>query len=424
MVLLGCLAGAGTAVADPVVINADGVLEVGEARTRTFLIGFIMPPQPDAKTPDGRNGIDELADAGATFLRTGVHGPDSMWDDAAFAREKAWQDAAARNGMRCLVGLRYAGSVEDDKPHHEADLRRVIETFKDHPGMGAYYGVDEPDWNKHPVEPMERAYRIIKQLDPHHPVWICQAPRGTVESMRRYDGCGDATGGDIYPISYPPGVHVPSTAPGVPEVLRGNREISLAGDFTRMMVEVADGPRGPKPVWMCLPITWSGVHKPGKTLRLPTFFEQRFMTYHMIINGARGLIYFGGQIHHTLPQPDRKHGWNWTHWRKVLRPVIEEIGTKSPLYPALVAPQSRLPVKVDDPGIEFCVRETGDSLFILACRRDRETKPVTFTGVPADDQTRQLLFEEPRKVELKDGAFTDWFAPFEVHVYRFARKEK
>jgi hypothetical protein len=33
-----------------------------------------------------------------------------------------------------------------------------------------------------------------------------------------------------------------------------------------------------------------------------------------------------------------------------------------------------------------------------------------------------VVFEEPRKVELKDGAFSDWFGPNEVHVYKFTRK--
>src|SRR5688500_5650747 len=81
-------AGAGSKV----VINPDGVLQIDG--TKTFHIGFIMPPWPDARTPDGKNGIDELADAGATFIRTGIVGPTSLWNDNAFARERSWQDAA------------------------------------------------------------------------------------------------------------------------------------------------------------------------------------------------------------------------------------------------------------------------------------------------------------------------------------------
>jgi hypothetical protein len=32
-----------------------------------------------------------------------------------------------------------------------------------------------------------------------------------------------------------------------------------------------------------------------------------------------------------------------------------------------------------------------------------------------------VLFESPRTVTLKDGSWTDWFAPFDVHVYRFPK---
>jgi hypothetical protein len=172
---------------------------------------------------------------------------------------------------------------------------------------------------------------------------------------------------------------------------------------------------------MCLQIAWSGMHKPGKTLRFPTFPEQRFMTYQTLINGARGVIYFGGQIAHTLSPEDRKLGWNWHHWNRVLRPVIEEIGQNSPLYPALIARDSKLPIKVQGSGIEYCVREVGDDIFILACKRDHDTSEVTFSNLPVRETECEVMFESPRTVAISKSAFTDWFAPFDVHVYRIER---
>ena len=45
-----------------------------------------------------------------------------------------------------------------------------------------------------------------------------------------------------------------------------------------------------------------------------------------------------------------------------VRPVIEEIGSHSPLYPALVAPNSSLPIQASSgSGIELCGREAGRS---------------------------------------------------------------
>jgi hypothetical protein len=387
-----------------VLLNSDGVLVIDGKKT--FPIGFTMPPPPDGKAPNGKNAIEELHDAGATFLRTGVMG--KAWDDDAISAERKYQDAAARHGMHCWVFLRELGSVNEAAPGHEAMLRKVVAAFKDHPGMGVWKGEDEPEWGKRPVPPMRRAREIIAQLDPNHPVAVTHAPRGTVESMQRYNATADITGADIYPIGYPPGLHS----------LLTNKEISMVGDYTRRMMEVADGKM---PVWMILQIAWSGVIKPGKTLRFPTFAEERFMVYQAIINGARGLFFFGGSLPKAWNEDDAKLGWNWQFWNRVLRPVVEEIGEKSVLYPALVAPDSTLPVKCASEDIEFCVREAGADIFLLACRRGRATTMVEFSGLPLDATGGPLLFEAPRRVELKGGKFVDWFAPFEVHVYHFRK---
>lgn len=375
--------------ASHVTINSDLVLVVDGRKV--FPIGFTTPPPPDGMTPDGRNGIAELAAAGATFMRTGA-GP-AGWNDAAFEREQRYLDAAARYGLYCLPYLREDASLVTEA--REAQLREILRRFKDHPGLGGWKGEDEPEWGKVPLAPLLEAKRVIKEMDPNHPIVIIEAPRGTVESLRRYNVTGDILGMDIYPISYPPGIHS----------LLTNRDISLVGDHTRIMMEVAGGKL---PVWMVLQISWSGVLNPGKTLRFPTFAEERFMTYEAIIKGARGLIYFGGNNEKAMTPADRELGWNWTFWRRVLRPVIEEIGTWSPLYAALVAPNSRLPIRVGGgDGMEFCVREVGSDLFILACKREGPTARVEFSGLPLTAAKGELLYESPRTVEAKEGTFSD-----------------
>ena len=112
--------------------------------------------------------------------------------------------------------------------------------------------------------------------------------------------------------------------------------------------------------WTTLQIAWSGVVKPGKTLRMPTFAQERFMAYQAIVNGARGLVFFGGHIPAAWTASDAELGWNWSFWEKVLRPVVEEIGDKGPLAEALVAEDSKLAVRVKAAeGIEYRVREVG-----------------------------------------------------------------
>lgn len=384
-----------------VTIDSNLVLNINGQKV--FPIGFSPPPPPDGKTPDGKNAIEELADAGANFMRTGAQ--QDGWNEQTLQREQEYLDVAARYGLFCMPYLREHARVSSDA--QAAKLRTIINRFKNSPALGAWKGADEPQWGKIPLMPLLRARQIIREEDPNHPVVIIQAPRGTVESLRNYDATGDIMGVDIYPVSYPPGTHS----------LLTNKDISLVGDHARVISEAV---QGKQPFWMILQISWSGVLKPGKTLRFPTFPQERFMTYEAIINGARGLFYFGGANEKSLSDRDQKLGWNWTFWNRVLDPVIEEIGTRSPLYPALVAPDSKRPIKVSGgDGMEFCVREANGELFLLACRRSNETKKVEFSGLPASIKSGDVLYEAPRTVEVKDGKFTDWFAPFDVHAYRF-----
>ena len=45
------------------------------------------------------------------------------------------------------------------------------------------------------------------------------------------------------------------------------------------------------------------------------------MAYQAIVNGARGLTFFGGHLTQVATPADAKAGWNWTFWERVLRPL-------------------------------------------------------------------------------------------------------
>ena len=438
-------ASAAEAFTKPAKITLDdaGVLVVDGKKV--FPINLTVVPGPDAKAPSGKHAYAEFADSGVMFMRTG--GKD--WNDQMIEREKATQAAAAANGLRCAPWLGWdLANFNPGDAKKEQQLKRVIETFKKSPGMGLWKGADEPDWgNSHEPknatpEMVAHVAHIIHQNDRDHPIWLVQAPRGTVESLKRYDAGWDIGGIDIYPVSYPPGKHT----------LGQNKELSMVGDFTRMMRQVA----GKKPFWMTLQIAFSGVVKPGATLRMPTFPEQRFMAYEAIINGSRGLTYFGGGLPQTFNDRDKQYDYNWTYFDRIMKPLFEEIGPRSPIVEALVAPDSKrklmlapeLPPKrqvatkeeeqtsnpkgpkefvqdqtaTDVSAVEFLVREVGDNVYVLACKKEGPTVHVRFSGLPAECKNGSVMFEEPRTVEASNGSFTDWFGPFEVHVYKFGRK--
>lgn len=396
---------------------------------KIFPIGLSEAPQPDGQTPDGRNAWAEVANAGVNFVRSGFREWNLPQIDAQIAAERARMDAAATHGMFCWPRLGNAGNLPAAQGSVEEQLLvKIANGLRTHAALGAYKGADEPAWSKIPAAGLTRARTKLRTIDSDHPVVIIQAPLGTVASLTPYRPAFDITGADIYPVAYPPGRHA-----DLP-----NKDISVVGDVTKKMVSAA----GTKPIWMTLQIAWSGItasqQRPNLVPRFPGLQEERFMAYQAIVNGARGLVFFGGQLTQVMRPRDAQVGWNWTFWDQVLRPLVVELTSPSVL-PALIAPVAQAGVSASATNVELTVRRSGNFLWVIALRRGGPTTQVTFTGLPnkqggAPLTVGQVMFEyvqdplpppiQPDKqqfryVKVANGSFKDWFGPHDVHVYRF-----
>jgi hypothetical protein len=117
---------------------------------------------------------------------------------------------------------------------------------------------------------------------------------------------------------------------------------------------------------------------------------------------------------------DRSLGWNWRFYDRVLKPVLDELNPQAPVFPALVAPDSDLKIKLlGAKDVEYLAREANGYLYILAAKRQGDTVKVQFSGLPEGIADGEVLYEAPRTVAVSSGKFTDWFAPHDVHIYRF-----
>ena len=380
-----------------------------------------------SQPPPARLG--EVAAAGVNMIRTGTALWTSEFADGLIAQEREKLDRAAQAGLTCWLWL---GDLTNLPPAagspRERLLVKVVNALRRHPGLGAWKGVDEPrnpfrgeNW----VRPagLVRGYKRLKALDPSHPVVLTHAPGSPVEHLRPYRAACDVSGADIYPVSYPPGLHAAGR----------NKDVSVVGDLARTVRAAA----GPKPFWMTLQIAWSGTvrskQRPAVVPRFPTLKEERFMAYQSIVNGARGLVFFGGHLTQVATPADARAGWNWTFWQQVLRPLVEELSSDA-VRPALVAPPARTQVQAGVQSVEVTTRQAGDTLWVLAVRRAGPTSTVGFTGLPARIRSGEVLGEwvqEPppppigggrqvlREVAVRDGGFRDWFGPYDARVYRF-----
>ena len=379
-----------------------------------FLIGLSSGPALGAKTPSGSDAWEEIASAGVDLLRYYPTWLSTQQDlPTQIQLMKTNLAAAAAHSLRLWVGLHPAGNKLDDG--NKRVLHAVVGSLKDEPGLGAWKGADEPEHGGIPAADLVPVYEYVKQLDPDHPLVLIQAPvcRGgvtlTAEAIAAYTPALDITGIDIFPVSYPPGKHA----------ARSNTDISVVGDVVSIVAQAAPG----KPLWTAIQISWSGVTPPKNVPRFPTLREDRFMAYQAIIAGATGLNFFGGDLRETMTPDDAKAGWNWTFWYDVVRPLVSELSSTE-VRQALDAPAAGSDVTADAGDIQLTAREADGYFYVIAVRTSPElTTEVTFSGLPAGISSGQALFEyslqEFRSVEAANGAFKDWFGPFDSHVYRF-----
>lgn len=133
---------------------------------------------------------------------------------------------------------------------------------------------------------MLEGYKVLRELDPAHPVWMNHAPRNTIEDLAFFNRAADIVGCDIYPVPETPHIKHSDLA---------NRTLSSVGAYTRRMSESGAG----KPVWMVLQGTgWADFTQDlspeaVQVLRRPRKDETRFMAYDAIVHGARGILYWG-----------------------------------------------------------------------------------------------------------------------------------
>jgi hypothetical protein len=405
---------------------------------KVFPLILSDPPPQGGKTPDGKDAWGEVVNGGlgANFIRSGrtLRSPWVLAHiDEQIAEERQRMDVAQAHGLHCWLRLVNAANLPASPTgvasEPEQLLVNIVTALKDHPALAVYKGADEPAHGATPAAGLVRAHQKLKSVDPNHPIVITQAPLGPVADFVPYRPAFDITGADIYPVAY--GHPHASDLP--------NRDISVVGDVTRKMVSAAGG----KPVWMTLQIAWSGVlpthDDPDRVPRFPSLPDLRFMAYQAIVNGARGLAFFGGQYTQVMRPRDAATGWNWTFWQLVLRPLLEELNSPT-VRPALLAAPAQHAVTSSASDVEVATRRAGNTLYLIAVRRSAtKTDQVHFSGLPHKNNGSPLVVgdvafeyaQDPpsppvqpdkqrfRYVRVANVGFTDWLGPHDARLYRF-----
>ena len=304
-----------------------------------------------------------------------------------FYERKRYMDRCAALGMKVhynLLSVAGGGGVgsgrsSEDSITKDKLLREEVKLFKDHPALLAWYISDEPIGQGVPVKDVERAYKIVKSIDRHHPVSVVfMEPSGA----RRYADAMDVVMADPYPV--------PGNINEVSHVIK-----NLKKEF---LLE--------KPVWL-VPQSFGG----GENWkREPTAGEIRAMTYMGILNGARAIQYF---IRHGLNAfPKSTIAWN--ECSKIAYEIAE-------ITPYLTSDET--------PGIAIshthktlcrAYRYNNKQIIVLT-NTENKPKPVEietdFSGIKARE-----IFQK-REVNVDKGFINDYISAYGTLVYELTSSE-
>jgi len=387
-----------------VAYDTDGTITINGKRT--LIIGSYYASnkytEPKPKEADYR----ALAKAGFNL----VHGSADQLDMIHDAGLMAWVTV---------------GTVDlKDIDGSAKKLRQKVEAVRDKPAVAFLETVDEPAWTwmkaeqRVPAEALVKAYPVIKDVDSNHLLYTNHAPTNLVSTLKTYNPGTDIVACDIYPVN-PGGLkHSYALFEDGQQGDLNNQTISQVGEYTRKMRRVA-GPD--RPVFMVLQaFAWEMFADPmerrEEKILYPTYNESRFMAYDALINGSNGILYWGSFF---TPQPSDC----WTGIKRVTRELADLSG-------ALAERDAKLPLKLTyhemghsgDDGIEWIAKMHQGKLYLFTCNAYRYPCRVTFSGLKG--WTSCEVLNEKRDAAMlpvKDGAFTDTWKRFDVHVYQLSR---
>lgn len=286
----------------------------------------------------------------------------------------------------------YEGKNWEGIEGNEAIAAAVVEAYRDHPAMLAWYLNDELPRSLAPK--LEEYYERVKKGDPNHPSFIVLCNR---KDFRYLQQTTDILGGDTYPI------------PGDPV------------EFVSEMADRAnEAVHGAKPVWM-IPQAFAWYQYNSKNRdrshtptydefqagRAPTREEARCMTYLALTHGAKGLIYYCYYDMRVLP--NYRPMWEW------MKAIGQEVKSLSPV---LLSPDDlgRVAFSPATASIHTKLKKWNGRLYLLAVNSDRRASRVTFDLKRGSRSSVKVMFED-RHTATDDSRLTDDFQPLEVHVY-------
>jgi hypothetical protein len=249
-------------------------------------------------------------------------------------------------------------------------------------------------------------YQRIRAADPTRPVmlnlgqgvanddWKGRGPGASLDDYPGYVLGADVVSFDVYPVA---GINRPDGADFLWYVAKGvDRLMKWTG--------------GKKVIWNCIECTM--INDPPTKATPPQVRAEVWMS---LIHGSQGLIYF---VHQFKPRFNEHALLDDPEMLSAVTAINHQI---QELAVVLNSPTilDRAKVRSSDPKvpIDTMVKTHSGSTYLFAVGMVNRPAEGSFSlrGLPAEVPARVL--GENRQVVIRNGQFTDGFAPYDVHIY-------
>ena len=270
----------------------------------------------------------------------------------------------------------------------------VVNRCKSHPALLAWYTCDE--FNAAYAAKLEERYRLLKSLDPEHPVFVLAFSDATRSFIQAYD----VTGTDPYPVCKPPecGGDGPKD-PGLGSVWKAgdDAETTLNAMFAL------------KPLWQVpQAFKWQWDFPGRYECRFPTRRELSSMTWQQIAAGANAIFFYsyGQMLNQCKSESELVE-----YFDETTIPVAREVKRAERIL--LLDPGPKVAEKPDR--VRVRTWRHGKGAYVLVCNTHPERRAGD-VRIEGGWKKCKALFGDG--VALKDGALSLDMAPIGVAMVK------
>ncbi len=316
---------------------------------------------------------------------------------------KNFLDEAHKYGMKVILGMSKAEQMPT------TNFVNAVNAHKNHPALYGWFIADEPElygWYIHDYLAVNPGfYRLLKANDPNHPAFISfnQPYAGSLwttnwNRIRQW-----------YDVSDLVAIHAYSTYSTVPEF--GTAEARYFYDLWKQMMQDAQNYGKAGVIATCQGFG-DNTYNPWKT---PTYKEIRYAVFSAVVNGVDKILFW------------LYDGWGSKDPKAVdnVRKMVAQLQSVSPQMENGETNDPTIGVNQSVDKLAYRYGAEGNNHIIVAVNIANRMSGgsyldgVQFTlPIEANAQAVEVLHEN-RTIPVIGGRFTDSFAPFEVHIYKF-----